>query len=56
MNAMAMSLESNLIANNAMIGVIGTAFNAVENGFNIVKMCSDCCGSNGNDCDPTEQL
>ncbi len=54
MNAMAMSLESNLIENNVAADVIGTAFNAVEQGINIV-LCSDCCGSNGNSCDPREQ-
>lgn len=53
MNTMAMSLESNLIANNSMTDVIGTAFNAVEQGINTM-MCSDCCGSNGNDCVPTQ--
>lgn len=54
MNPMAMSLESNLIANNERADVLGTTFEAVERGLNIA-LCSDCCGSNGNSCDPSDQ-
>lgn len=54
MNAMAVSLENDLITDNAVASVIGSTFDAV-NGAITTLMCSDCCGSNGNDCDPRDQ-
>ncbi len=55
MNTMAMTLENSLVANNAMTDVIGATFNAVDQGINTL-MCSDCCGSNGNSCNPNEEV
>lgn len=53
MNAMALSLENDLIANNAQADLIDNAFNTVR-GTIQAAMCSDCCSSNGNSCDPND--
>ena len=57
MRAMAMSanaLEMGLLDNHQQSSVMRTAFDVAESAFP-GAFCSDCCGSNGNDCDPTGQ-
>lgn len=56
MNAMTMtadSLEGGLVARNALSSMLGAMFNAVQ-ATTQAAMCSDCCGSNGNSCDPRD--
>jgi hypothetical protein len=56
MNAIAMNanaLESNLLARNEQASAIGTMFEMVRGSAQVV-MCSDCCTSNGNKCDPND--
>lgn len=52
-NTMALAMEGNLVARNAQASMIDTAFNTVHNGIQ-AAMCSDCCSSNGNSCDPRD--
>lgn len=54
MNALVIGMESSLIERNAQTGVVGSAFEAVQNGLQDM-FCSDCCSSNGNKCDPNDQ-
>lgn len=54
MNAVALdvdSFETSVFSRNESASLIGSTFEAVQNGISTV-FCSDCCGSNGNSCDP----
>ncbi len=56
MNVIAMNahaLESKLLARNQQASAISTVFEMVR-GSSQVVMCSDCCTSNGNKCDPND--
>lgn len=52
-NTMTLSLEADLVNRNAQALVIDRAFEVIKNGIQ-VAMCSDCCSSNGNSCDPND--
>lgn len=52
-NTMALALEGDLVERNASADAIGAAFTAVQNGVQVM-LCSDCCSSNGNSCDPND--
>ena len=53
-NTAVLSLEGNLIDRNSIARDIDSGFSAVSNGIQ-TAMCSDCCGSNGNKCDPRDE-
>lgn len=46
------SFETSVFSRNESASLIGSTFEAVQNGISTVLFCSDCCGSNGNSCDP----
>lgn len=47
-------LEQSFFDRNAKASVIGTAYEMVQNSGQKNAFCSDCCGSNGNVCDPND--
>lgn len=54
MNSMALdvdSFEAGMLQRASDATSIGRVFEVVENGT-VTLFCSDCCGSNGNDCVP----
>jgi hypothetical protein len=56
MNVIAMNanaLESKLLVRNQQASAMDTVFDMVR-GTTQTAMCSDCCGSNGNSCDPND--
>jgi hypothetical protein len=56
MNVIAMNanaLESRLLTRNQQARAISTVFE-IARGTTQVVMCSDCCSSNGNRCDPND--
>ena len=48
----ATALEQALEASAELVGKITTTFNFVGPRGKRIDFCSDCCGSNGNDCVP----
>lgn len=54
MNAAALdidSFETSVFSRNEIADLIGSTLEAVQDGISTM-FCSDCCGCNGNDCDP----
>lgn len=47
-------IEASISASNAVVEKLGNAFNFVGPRGAQTALCSDCCGSNGNDCAPTQ--
>lgn len=45
------ALESGLLRNHTQTSLMRKAFDVAESAFP-GAFCSDCCGSNGNDCSP----
>ena len=48
------TFENGLIARNEQAESIASIFVAVTNTVQQLALCSDCCSSNGNSCDPNE--
>lgn len=47
-------IEASIAASNEAIEKLGTVFNFVGPRGKQAALCSDCCGSNGNDCAPQQ--